>query len=286
MSDPTTGATAGFRPAATLSFGVEFRRQFSRRRTQYGLGAMVLLPVILLIAFQFGSPTAPTATRGVSLIDLATAGGPNFAAFVFFASATFLLVVMVALCCGDTVASEASWGSLRYLLAAPVPRSRLLVRKLTVGLLSTAISIVVLLVSAVIGGTLVYGWHALRMPTGAQVDAWPSMLLLAGAAAYLMVHLLMVGSLGFLLSVRTDQPLLAVGGAVMLYIVSNILDLVPALENIRPVLPTAYNQAWLGFFSSPVQVDDMAKGAISALVYATVFLTLAWRTFQRKDIVS
>ncbi|GAA1702156.1 ABC transporter permease [Fodinicola feengrottensis] len=281
-----SGAAAGYRRGATLSLMTEIRRQLSRRRTQYALGFMVLLPVILLIAFQFGGPSSASATRGVSLVDLATSGGPNFAAFVFYASATFLLVVVVALFCGDTVAGEASWGSLRYLLAAPVPRARLLLQKLVVGFLSTAVAVVLLLVSAVIGGTLVYGWHPLETPTGAQIGAGQSMLLLLAAAAFILVHLLMVGSLGFLLSVRTDQPLLAVGGAVMLYIISNILDLVPALENIRPVLPTAYNLAWLGLFASPVQLDDMAKGAISALLYSTVFLALAWRSFQRKDIVS
>jgi ABC-2 type transport system permease protein len=58
------------------------------------------------------------------------------------------------------------------------------------------------------------------------------------------------------------------------------------LENIRPVLPTAYNLAWLGLFASPVQVDDMAKGCISALLYSMVFLGLAWRAFLRKDVVS
>ncbi|WP_163511829.1 ABC transporter permease [Fodinicola acaciae] len=281
-----TGAVTGYRRGATLTLATEVRRQLKRRRTQYALGFMVLLPVILLIAFQFGGPSSPPSARGVSLVDLATTGGPNFAAFVFYASSTFLLVVMVALFCGDTVAGEASWASLRYLLAAPVPRSRLLVQKLVVGLLSTVVATVLLLASAVVGGTIVYGWHPLLTPTGTQVDAGTALLLLLAAAAFILVHLLMVGSLGFLLSVRTDQPLLAVGGAVMLYIISNILDLVPALENIRPVLPTAYNLAWLGLFASPVQLDDMAKGAISALLYSVVFLTLAWRSFLRKDIVS
>jgi hypothetical protein len=30
----------------------------------------------------------------------------------------------------------------------------------------------------------------------------------------------------------------------------------------------------------------MAKGALSALLYSVVFLTLAWRSFLRKDVVS
>ena len=67
-----------------------------------------------------------------ALVDLATTGASNFALFTEFAAVGFLLVVIVALFCGDTVASEASWSSLRYLLAQPVPRSRLLRQKLIV----------------------------------------------------------------------------------------------------------------------------------------------------------
>ena len=52
--------------------------------------------------------------------------------FTLFASTSFLLVVIVALFAGDTVPSEASWSSLRYLLAAPVRRERLLRQKLIV----------------------------------------------------------------------------------------------------------------------------------------------------------
>jgi ABC-2 type transport system permease protein len=282
----TVDAAPGYRPEKTLSFATELRRQLTRRRTQYGFGFLALLPLLLLGAFQLGGPDDEGSQRGASLVDVATAGGPNFAAFTLFASATFLVVVVVALFCGDTVAGEASWGSLRYLLALPVPRSRLLRQKLLVGFATSAAAVVLLMAVAVAGGTLVYGWHPLRTPLGAEVAPWQSLGLLALATGFLLVHLLIPGTLAFLLSVRTDQPLLAVGGAVMLYIVSNILDLVPALQSIRFVLPTAYNLAWTGVFSSPLQYEDMAKGAISALLYATVFLALAWRSFARKDVVS
>jgi ABC-2 type transport system permease protein len=43
----------------------------------------------------------------------------------------------VALFAGDTVPSEASWSSLRYLLAAPVRREQLLHQKLVVAGLSS-----------------------------------------------------------------------------------------------------------------------------------------------------
>ena len=285
-ADPS-GAAPGYRPERTLSFGTELRRQLTRQRTKFAIGFLALLPLLLLGAFQIGGPGEDQpGQRGASLVDVATAGGPNFAAFTLFASGGFLIVVVVALFCGDTVAGEAAWGSLRYLLALPVPRSRLLRQKLLVGVVTSAAAVLVLMAVAVVGGTLVYGWNPLQTPIGAEVAPWQAIGLLALATGYLLVHLMLVGSLAFFLSVRTDQPLLAVGGAVLLYIVSNILDLVPALANVRFVLPTAYNLAWTGVFSSPIQYEDMAKGAISALLYTTVFLLLAWRSFARKDVVS
>ena len=95
---------------------------------------------------------------------MATDGGLNFAAFSLFVSAGFLLVVVVALFCGDTVASEASWSSLRYLLAAPVPRARLLRQKLAVALAYATIGVVTLPVMSLVAGTVAFGWHPLRLP--------------------------------------------------------------------------------------------------------------------------
>src|SRR5512144_2683839 len=130
------GAVAGFDARRTLPLLVEVRRQLTRRRTQLTLGFLVVLPFLLIAAFELGDDGPPS--RGTpGLVDVATAGAANFTLFTLFVSTGFLLVVVFALFAGDTVAGEASWSSLRYLLAAPVPRSHLLARKLTVALLSS-----------------------------------------------------------------------------------------------------------------------------------------------------
>jgi ABC-2 type transport system permease protein len=282
-----SGAARGYRPGATLSVWAEWRRQASRRRTQLALGFMVLLPVIVLLAFQFGGEGDDNG-RGefASLVENATSGGLNFALFCLFVSASFLLVVVVALFCGDTIASEASWGSLRYLLAAPVPRARLLGVKLVVALGYSALALVLLAGTALLLGTLRYGWHPLGSAVAADIPAGEGLLRLVAIVGYLAVGLLVVAGVAFLLSVSTDAPLGAVGGAVMLIILSNILDQVTALGAIRSFLPTHYSDAWLGLLSTPTQTDDVVKGAISAACYAGVFWALAWWRFLRKDVVS
>ncbi|MEU4336804.1 ABC transporter permease subunit [Micromonospora lupini] len=287
VTDPA-GAARGYRPSATMPFGAEFRRQASRRRTQLALGFMVLLPLIILIAFQFnsGGDDDNGNNEFASLVDLATSGGLNFTLFSIFVSASFLLVVVVALFCGDTVASEASWGSLRYLLAVPVPRARLLTVKLVVALAYSGLALVLLAGTALVAGTLRYGWSPLRSTVAAELEPTEGLLRLLAVLGYLAVVLLVVAGLAFLLSVTTDAALGAVGGAVLLWILSSILDQITALGALRDFLPTHFSTAWLGLLSTPVQTDDVVRGCISAISYATLFWGLAFWRFTRKDITS
>lgn len=285
-----TDRAAGYRPGRTLSFWTEFRRQAARRRTQFSLGFMVLLPLIVLGAFKWnpggGDGDGDGGGDFSALVDIATSGGPNFALFTLFVSSGFLLVVVVALFCGDAVASEASWGSLRYLLAVPVPRARLLATKLLVALAYSALAILLLTGTALLAGTIFYGWNPLQAPIGGTLPAGEGVLRLLAVVGYISVTLLVVGSLAFLLSVSTDAPLGAVGGAVMIYIVSNILDQITALGSILNFLPTHFNEGYLGLLSTPMQTDDVARGTVSAVVYTTVLLSLAWWRFLKKDVVS
>jgi ABC-2 type transport system permease protein len=283
-----SAAATGYRATATMPLLAEVRRQASRRRTQLALGFMALLPVIILLAFEFGGDGDDDNGGGAfgSLVDLATSGGLNFALFSIQVSSSFLLIVVVALFCGDTVASEASWGSLRYLLAVPVPRVRLLGVKLIVALGYSLLALLTLAGTALLLGTLRYGWHPLGSTVAAEIPAGEGVLRLLGIIGYLSVILLVVAGLAFLLSVLTDAALGAVGGAVLLWILSGILDQITALGSIRDFLPTHYSDAWLGLLSTPMQTDDMVKGAISAICYATIFWSLAFYRFTRKDITS
>lgn len=285
----TAGAT-GYRPGATLTYATEFRRQFARRRTQLTLGFMFVLPLIILLAFEFGRDNnrGGGGERGQfgALANIATSGGLNFALFSLLVSASFLLIVVVALFCGDTVASEASWGSLRYLLAIPVPRARLLGTKLLVALTYCGIALVLLTSMALAAGTARYGWHPLRSTVAGDTAPMPALWRLLGIVAYLAISLLVVAGLAFLLSVSTDAPLGAVGGAVLLQILSSILDQITALGSIRDFLPTHYAQAWLGLLSAPIQLGDMVRGTIESLLYAVIFIGFAFRRFSKKDIVS
>jgi ABC-2 type transport system permease protein len=270
-------------PGATLPVRVELLRQLRRRRTQITLGLAVVLPFVLWIAFTVGR-SSPPGQAGVSLTDLAQTSGPNFTVFALFSSASFLFVVLVALFFGDTVASEASWSSLRYLLAIPVGRVRLLRQKVIVaGILSAAALVVLPLVSLALG-TLVYGDGAYSSPTGETLPYGAAVVRLLLCVVYLALYLAWVAGVSTLLSVATDAPLGAVGGAVLISILSQILDSIDALGSIRDALPTHYAFAWSDLLTVDVDATDVVRGVLAGLVWATAFGATAVWWFRRKDI--
>lgn len=275
----------GYRARHTLPLWVEAVRQLKRRRTLVMGAILAALPFILIAAFAIGGDPEGRGNR-ITLMDTATASGANFAATCLFVSAGFLLVIPVALFCGDTVASEAGWSSLRYLLAAPVPRARLLWSKLVVGLAFSAAAMVLLPLVALAAGTVAYGWGPLRLPTGGSLGAGESLGRLALVVAFVFVSQLVTAGLAFWLSTRTDAPLGAVGGAVGLTIVGNVLDAVTALGDWREFLPAHWQFAWIDALQPQLEWGGMIRGAAVSVAYALVLFALAFRGFARKDIVS
>ncbi|MFJ9832650.1 ABC transporter permease [Streptomyces sp. NPDC101169] len=278
-------AAPGYRAGRTLPLRVELVRQLKRRRTLIMGGVLAVLPFVLLVAFAIGGEPSGRDGR-VTLMDTATASGANFAAVNLFVSAGFLLVIPVALFCGDTVASEAGWSSLRYLLAAPVPRTRLLLSKLAVGLGLSLAAMVLLPVVALAVGTAAYGWGPLQIPTGGALDAGTAAQRLVVVVGYVFVSQLVTAGLAFWLSTRTDAPLGAVGGAVGLTIVGNVLDAVTALGHWRDFLPAHWQFAWADAVQQDPEWSGMVQGAAVSVTYAVVLFALAFRGFARKDIVS
>ncbi|MGY1840040.1 MULTISPECIES: ABC transporter permease [unclassified Modestobacter] len=286
VDTPSTGAAPGYRPGRTLRLGVELRRQFKRRRTLGVVALMAALPLLLIGALQLGGTEEAEENTRVNLVDVASASGLNLTLFVLFATTGFFLVVVFALFFGDTVASEASWGSLRYALATPIPRMRLLRQKWLAALVMSVGSMLLLVAVAVVAGGIAFGFGDVQTPVGVALDQGTAYLRLAGMLGYLSVHLLVVGSLAFWLSTVTDAPLAAVGGSVFTTIVFAVLEQVEQLGGIRDWFPTAFNYAWTDLLQTPVDSGDLFRGVVQGLVWSALFTALAFRHFARKDVTS
>lgn len=267
--------------------GVEIRRQAKRRRTLYAFLALLAIPLIVMTALLVnGGPGANDRGGSPGLVDVASSSGLNFALFLLLATSQFLLVVVVALFAGDAVAAEAQWGSLRYLLTRPISRGRLLRTKLVVAGMYGAAAVLLVPLASLVMGTIAFGWSSVQTPLAGALGVNTGIGRLALAAAYVLATMAVVVALAFWFSTLTDAPLSAVGGAVVLVVVSEILDQVSALGRIRNGLPTHYWLAWLDLLVDPVNASQMTIGLLQMIPWVGIPLLLAFRHFSRKDILS
>lgn len=273
-----------------LPIRVEMIRQLKRRRTLVAFLLVIALPLIVVAAVKFG-PSADDDGGGfgdgdLDLVGLATAGGWNFALTMIFFASGFLLLILVAMFMGDTVASEASWSTLRYLLSAPVPRRKLLRSKLIVGLILSIASIAVLILFSYLVGIIAFGSGPLTTPTAGTFTNSEAIYRLTIIGIYIFISLLFAAGVAFLMSVLTDVPLAAVGTAVVIVIVSNILDAIDALGELRRWLPTDYGAAWLGALNKDIEWGEMLRGTSYSVIAFTILIGFAVYKFERKDITS
>ena len=263
---------------------VELAKQARRVRTWVSLGALTVIPIIATIANKLNPRDDGGPVNG-GIQRFARSGGLNDALTALFFMSPFFLVVVASVFAGDTVAGEANWGTLRYLLLRPVRRSRLLASKLAVAGLMALAATLVIVVTGLVAGTIAFGWHPVRAGVF-EISAASGSLRLALAAGYVAWGLVGVVSFAFLLSTLTDVPAGAFGGAIGLAIASQILDSFDSIGVIRNGLLTHYWQAWTQLFVPGGSTADMWRGALLQVPYALVFCTLALWRFQRKDILS
>ncbi|MBC7461270.1 MAG: ABC transporter permease subunit, partial [Thermoleophilia bacterium] len=200
----------------------ELARQLARRRTRLVLALMLFIPLALVMIYVVrGAPElAPGATP--SLQQLADGSALAFTSFVLYLCAPLLLVAVAALFAGDSVASEASWGTLRYLLAAPVARRRLLARKLFAALALTALALVLLAGTSLVAGLLAFGWHPLDTSVGGITETGPATWRLLFTLAYVFISLLPFAAIALWFSTLVDAPLAPVAGSVGVAVVAQI----------------------------------------------------------------
>lgn len=272
----------------TLSIRVELIRQVKRRRTAVACGIVIALPIVVALAVLFGpsSGGGGLADGDFDVFGLMASGPWNFALSGLFFSSAFLLVILAAMFLGDTVASEASWGTMRYLLVAPVPRRRLLITKVVVGLLLTLAVLLVLVIASFIIGFIAFGTGTLASPLSGTLSAGESSVRLAVITGYIAVTLLVPAGIAFLASVSTDVPLGAVGAAVVIVVFANILDAIDALGSLRRLLPANYSGAWADALGPTIVWDQMAVGLAYNVGVFAILTGIAILRFERKDILT
>src|SRR5215203_37348 len=133
---------------------VELRKMFRRPRTWATIGVLNALPVLVAVLLVL-TDLAPRPGEGPPFLSAVLRNGALYPLAALAIVLPLFLPIAVAVVAGDSVAGEAQAGTLRYLLARPAGRTRLLVAKLVAIMAFVLVTVVVVAgVGYVVGATL------------------------------------------------------------------------------------------------------------------------------------
>jgi ABC-2 type transport system permease protein len=278
---------------------VELAKLARRPRSWVAIALLCGLPILVAI-FVAVTKVAPPPGQGPALLSAVLSNGSLFPAAALAIVLPIFLPISVAVVAGDAIAGEASAGMLRYLLARPVGRTRLLVAKLIALIAYVLFAVVAVAVTSYIVGIVLFGDKPIALSSGSITSQGvianslsgtpltPADIIFrtVGAVAFIAVSMLGVGAIALFLSTLTDSSLAAALGAMAALIASGVLVALNAAASISPYLPTEYWLAWLDFFRQPILWRDIDRGFAIQAVYVVVFLGAAWANFASKDVTS
>src|SRR5690349_15561557 len=221
--DGSAAGSVGLSPRRTASarfLRSELRLIFGRRRNQAGLLVLMAVPILVAIAVKVTGSGG--GGEGPDFFSSITDNG----LFVSLAALTLemplFLPLAVAAISGDAIAGEANLGTLRYLLAVPVHRTRLLaVKYLAIVVFAFAATLLVTATGIVMGLAL-FGGGDMTVLSGTQIGFAEGLGRVLLATAYLSIGFASLGAVGIFVSTLTEQPIGATI-AVVIYCVANFI---------------------------------------------------------------
>ena len=258
---------------------------FRRRRTWAMLATIACIPLFLAIAVQLSGSTIPPG-EGPPFLDRVSQNGLFVGFTAMILAIPLFLPLTMGVVAGDTIAGEANTGTLRYLLVAPVSRTRLLVVKFIGASAFALAATATLMVTGILVGLALFPVGPVTLLSGDVISIPAALLRIALVAGYVTISLMGLAAVGLFISTLTVIPVGAMAATVVVSTVSQILATLPQLEVIHPFLLT-YN--WLGFadlLRAPMDFHSMGINALVQLAYIAIFGSAAYSRFTTKDILS
>ncbi|EFE67759.1 ABC transporter membrane protein [Streptomyces viridosporus ATCC 14672] len=278
-------------PLWTLGlFRSELLTTFRRWRTLALLGVLAAVPVLVGVAVKIetgdGSTAGGPGGGGPAFISQITNNGLFLVFTALAATLPFFLPMAVGVVAGDALAGEANAGTLRYLLVAPAGRSRLLLTKYATVLVFCLAATLVVAVSALAVGALLFPLGDLTTISGTRIGFGEGLVRALLIALVVAASLIGVAALGLFVSTLTNSGIAAMATTVGLLTTVQILDQIPQLSALHPYFFSHYWLSFADLMREPVHWEDLTRNLGLQALYAAVFGSAAWARFTAKDITA
>lgn len=265
-------------------FRVEILRSLHRLRTWVlatGLAALAIVPVVVL-----ATTSAQSSSGGPPFFDLIRHSGLVAALASITLIQPFFLPLGTGLLAGEAIASEASNGTLRYLVVRPVGRRRLVLLKYWAVMAQVGAGILWIGLVGLVAGLIAFGSGPLPTLSGTTLAVGAGLARIGVAALYIWAGMAGLAAIGLFISSLTESGPGATVATVAVAIGSQVLDNLSTLHAIHPYLISDRWLAFVDLFRSPVEWSGIRHGLVLDAVYTAIFLGATVFAFSRKDVVS
>ncbi|MGH9065699.1 MAG: ABC transporter permease [Acidimicrobiales bacterium] len=256
---------------------------FRRRRTIVLLVLLAAVPVLAAVAIRVAGNGGGGGPAFVSDI---THNGVFAAIAGLTLVLTFPLPLAVAIVAGDTIAGEANLGTLRYLLARPTGRTRLLAAKFGTTIVFCVVAALVVAAAGLVAGAILFPLGRVTTVSGFSISLTTGVLRAFEAAGIVGVSMIGLAAIGLFISTVTEVPVGAMAGTLGAFIAVQIADSVPQLHTIHPELFLQHWSAFADLLRVPVGYGSIEADLLLQLCWAAVFAAAAWARFTTADVLS
>jgi ABC-2 type transport system permease protein len=268
----------------------ELRVTFLRRRNQLLLLVAALFPLLIGVGLKAAAPhggggSGPGSGSAAFFNQLAGNG-----VFLTFIAQSLLLIlvlpVVVAVVAGDSIAGEAGYGTLRYLLAVPAGRTRLLLVKYAMIVVWCIAAVFIVSAVALAVGAVLFPVGPVTLLSGTTVSLGAGLVRVLWVTLYICAAMAAVGAIGLAISTFTEHAIGAIAAVMILVVASEVVDNIPQFATVAPYLPTHWWNSFDSLLRTPVDSTTLWHGLLSSLVYAVLFVLIAWARFTSADVTS
>ena len=292
VAERTPRAAAGESLAAARTWFRLLRSElglvFLRRRNLALLAVLAAVPVLLGVVLKVSPGGGGGGGNGNTLafLNQVTGNGVFLGFLALVVESTLILPLAIAVVSGDSIAGEAGRGTLRYLLAVPAGRTRLLGIKFAATVVFCACACLIIAAVGAVVGAILFPVGPVTLLSGNSVPLTEGMLRLLFVALYLAAAMAALGAIGLAISTLTEHTVGAMAAILVIAVASEVADSVSQIAVIHPYLPTHF---WLSFdaiLRVPVAWPDLLHGLLSFAVYVVIFGSAAWARFSTADVTS
>jgi ABC-2 type transport system permease protein len=278
-------------------FWFETFKTFSRWRTYISFTVIALIVILTEVVMKLSANEIVYRMLRSFQKDFLVTGNILNAWFVtaFIMNSLHIHIpFLITLVAGDMVSSEATSGTIRFLLIRPPSRGRIITAKYLTALSYTAVLVIFFALVCVSLGLPLFGSGDLIIHHYGKFDIAfipeseiPLRLLLAFTAAIWSMSV--VASIAFLFSTLAENSIGPIIGTMAVVIVFHVLGNLPLdfFRALKPYLFTTYMiNLWQQFLDTPIPWPEIGRSAIILGLHNAGLFLIAFFIFKGKDIKS